>query len=172
MRVFRVVKPPPFDLDDPEEYYGSVRRSLERSYAAVEVALRMRVPRSVGTFVVRNSRGKAVAVATVMQYVPGPTLSEELEERGSLPSGKLRDLATLFRILWTKRLSHGDVTGGNVVYDQTHRRYVLVDLDNVRQHPTPAAAKAADMPMIRAGLPAFVAAHLFRAAVLPTRRSS
>ena len=162
VRVFRITKAPPFDVD--RAHFEDVRTSLRHSHALAKHALRVRVPRVVETFVVENRRGKAIAVASIMEFVAGPSLQDQLNGPGLLPS-HVDDLKRLFRMLWTQRTSHGDAAASNLLYDAARRRYVCIDTDSVRQHPTPAYAKARDLPTIRSSMPPRLAAELARVVV-------
>jgi hypothetical protein len=163
LRVFRVVKAPPFQIHDTETYFKGLQRSIMRSHSLAKDALRMRVPRAIETYIVRNRKQKAIAVATMMEFVNGPSLYHQIDNMSLTPS-KLADLATLFRMMWTKRVSHGDAVGTNIMYDTTHRKYMFIDVDNVRQHPSSKLAKKADMPMMHASMPG-VAEYIKRAVV-------
>lgn len=149
-RVFRIVKGPPFDVD-LEEYFTTLRRRYMRSHALAKAALRTRVPRAVDTYIVRNKRGGAIAIATMMEYVRGLSLQDQMKKK-SLTAAQLHDLAKLFRLLWSNRLSHGDAIPANILYDSTRKHYVFIDVDHVKQHASSAAAKRADLPMMQAGL--------------------
>ena len=149
LRVFRITNYPPFHIEDVESHFKDVQHSISRSHALAKAALRLRVPRAIDIFVVRNKRDKPIAVATVMEFIKGESLADELE-KDTLTLTKLRDLATVFRMLWSHRLSHGDAVASNIIYNSQNKRYVLIDIDNIRQHKSRNAAKWTDMGMLQA----------------------
>lgn len=117
-------------------------------------------------FVVRNRRDQGIGVCTVMEYVDGPSLADHLDDTPKLSDHKLRDLATLFRMLWSHRLSHGDAVAGNILFSSLKKRYMFIDVDNIKQHDSFEAAKRADMPMLRSGMPT-VARYVFQNVTRP-----
>ena len=102
-----------------------------RSHDLARTYLGFRVPRPINTFVVRNKRGRPITVATTMEFIPGKTLNETMTD---LTPTMLNDLSILFRLLWSQRLSHGDPIGANIIFNRHTRRWVFIDLDNVKQH--------------------------------------
>ena len=77
-------------------------------------------------------RGKAYLVT---EYLPGPDIIERFApyvERGDAPPVELQALDGLFADLIRERISHGDLKGHNVFWDEG--RWALIDLDSMCQH--------------------------------------
>ena len=77
-------------------------------------------------------RGKAYLVT---EYLPGPDIIERFApyvERGDAPQAELQALDQLFADLIRERISHGDLKGHNVFWDDG--RWALIDLDSMCQH--------------------------------------
>ena len=77
-------------------------------------------------------RGKAYLVT---EYLPGPDIIERFApyvERGDAPESELAALDQLFADLIRERISHGDLKGHNVFWDDG--RWALIDLDSMCQH--------------------------------------
>ena len=77
-------------------------------------------------------RGKAYLVT---EYLPGPDIIERFApyvEHGDAPEAELVALDRLFADLLRERISHGDLKGHNVFWDEG--RWALIDLDSMCQH--------------------------------------
>ena len=77
-------------------------------------------------------RGKAYLVTA---FLPGPDIIERFApyvERGDAPESELQALDQLFADLIRERISHGDLKGHNVFWDDG--RWALIDLDSMCQH--------------------------------------
>ena len=83
----------------------------------------------------------------VTEYLPGPDLIERFApyvEQGDVPEAELQALDRLFADLIRERISHGDLKGHNVFWNDG--RWALIDLDSMCQHRssssfTPAYAR-------------------------------
>ncbi|OIN54681.1 lipopolysaccharide kinase InaA family protein [Pseudomonas costantinii] len=76
----------------------------------------------------------------VTEYLPGPDLIERFApyvEGGDAPEAELVALDRLFAELIRERISHGDFKGHNLFWDRD--RWVLIDLDAMRQHGSAAS---------------------------------
>ena len=68
-------------------------------------------------------------------YLSGPDIIERFApyvERGDAPEAELQALDQLFAELIRERISHGDLKGHNVFWD--NGRWALIDLDSMCQH--------------------------------------
>ena len=77
-------------------------------------------------------RGKAYLVT---EYLPGPDIIERFApyvEQGDAPEAELQALDQLFADLLGEHISHGDLKGHNVFWD--NGRWALIDLDSMCQH--------------------------------------
>ena len=77
-------------------------------------------------------RGKAYLVT---EHLPGPDIIERFApyvEQGDAPEAELAALDRLFADLLRERISHGDLKGHNVFWDDG--RWALIDLDSMCQH--------------------------------------
>ncbi len=77
-------------------------------------------------------RGKAYLVT---EYLPGADIIERFApyvEQGNAPEVELQALDGLFADLIRERISHGDLKGHNVFWDEG--RWALIDLDSMCQH--------------------------------------
>ena len=77
-------------------------------------------------------RGRAYLVT---EYLPGPDIIERFApyvEHGDAPEAELVALDRLFADLLRERISHGDLKGHNVFWDDG--RWALIDLDSMCQH--------------------------------------
>jgi len=71
----------------------------------------------------------------VTEYLPGPDIIERFApylEHGDAPESELQALDVLFADLIRERISHGDLKGHNVFWDDG--RWALIDLDSMCQH--------------------------------------
>ena len=71
----------------------------------------------------------------VTEYLPGPDIIERFApyiEHGDAPESELQALDALFADLIRERISHGDLKGHNVFWDDG--RWALIDLDSMCQH--------------------------------------
>jgi tRNA A-37 threonylcarbamoyl transferase component Bud32 len=71
----------------------------------------------------------------VTEYLPGPDIIERFApyvESGDAPEAELQALDVLFAQLLRERISHGDLKGHNVFWQQD--RWALIDLDAMCQH--------------------------------------
>ena len=71
----------------------------------------------------------------VTEFLPGPDIIERFApyvERGDAPEAELQALDQLFSDLIRERISHGDLKGHNVFWDEW--RWALIDLDSMCQH--------------------------------------
>ena len=71
----------------------------------------------------------------VTEYLPGPDIIERFApylEHGDAPESELQALDGLFADLIRERISHGDLKGHNVFWDDG--RWALIDLDSMCQH--------------------------------------
>ena len=71
----------------------------------------------------------------VTEYLPGPDIIERFApytENGDAPEAELQALDRLFADLIRERISHGDLKGYNVFWDEG--RWALIDLDSMCQH--------------------------------------
>lgn len=158
VRVFRVTHPVAISMtpEDSERYYRNMLRNTRRSHEIMKSALRMRTPRIVDVFVVRNTprknqnRGRAIGMCTVMEFVTGPSLSDHVDD---MSLSQIDDLKRLFRMMWSRAVSHGDAIPANIIYDTAHRRYTFIDIDSTQQHRTVAEAKERDLGMLIASMP-------------------
>lgn len=76
----------------------------------------------------------------VTEYLPGPDIIERFAPyvaSGDAPQSELQALDTLFAQLLRERISHGDLKGHNVFWQQD--RWALIDLDAMCQHTSPGA---------------------------------
>lgn len=77
-------------------------------------------------------RGRAYLVT---EYLPGPDIIERFapyQDSGDAPESELQALDRLFADLIRERISHGDLKGHNVFWD--NGRWALIDLDSMCQH--------------------------------------
>ena len=99
----------------------------------------------------------------VTEYLPGPDIIERFAPyvaSGDAPESELLALDTLFAQLRRERISHGDLKGHNVFWQQD--RWALIDLDAMCQHTsagTFAAAYAKDRARFMRNWPADSALH-------------
>jgi tRNA A-37 threonylcarbamoyl transferase component Bud32 len=99
----------------------------------------------------------------VTEYLPGPDIIERFAPyvaSGDAPQSELQALDTLFAQLLRERISHGDLKGHNVFWQQD--RWALIDLDAMCQHTSPgafAAAFAKDRARFMRNWPADSALH-------------
>lgn len=113
-------------------------------------------------------RGKAYLVT---EYLPGPDIIERFApyvERGDAPESELVALDGLFADLIRERISHGDLKGHNVFWD--NGRWALIDLDSMCQHRNQssfAPAYARDRARFMRNWPAVSALHRVIDARLP-----
>ena len=113
-------------------------------------------------------RGKAYLVT---EYLPGPDIIERFApyvERGDAPESELVALDGLFADLIRERISHGDLKGHNVFWD--NGRWALIDLDSMCQHRNQsrfAPAYARDRARFMRNWPAVSALHKVIDARLP-----
>ena len=147
--VVRTTRAPPFDVK--ERFYTDTARRLLQSHQRIKNAMRDRIPRLFDTFVVRNTRGKPIGTASVMEFVDGPTLADVLRRR-SLTEKEETDLVRLLRFLWRSKHAHHDLTGGNVVWNKLRHKFQLIDLDMASREASPNAARAKDLPMLQSAL--------------------
>jgi tRNA A-37 threonylcarbamoyl transferase component Bud32 len=80
----------------------------------------------------------------VTEFLPGPDIIERFAPyvaTGDAPENELLALDRLFEQLQRERISHGDLKGHNVFWDQD--RWALIDLDAMCQHSSQAAFDAA-----------------------------
>ena len=71
----------------------------------------------------------------VTEYLPSPDIIERFApyiEHGDAPESELQALDVLFADLIRERISHGDLKGHNVFWDDG--RWALIDLDSMCQH--------------------------------------
>ena len=99
----------------------------------------------------------------VTEYLPGPDIIERFApyvESGEAPEAELQALDLLFAQLLRERISHGDLKGHNVFWQQD--RWALIDLDAMRQHGSAssfAPAHARDRARFMRNWPADSALH-------------
>lgn len=99
----------------------------------------------------------------VTEYLPGPDIIERFApymESGEAPEAELQALDLLFAQLLRERISHGDLKGHNVFWQQN--RWALIDLDAMRQHSSAssfATAYARDRARFMRNWPADSALH-------------
>lgn len=99
----------------------------------------------------------------ITEYLPGPDIIERFAPyvaSGEVPESELQALDTLFAQLRRERISHGDLKGHNVFWQQD--RWALIDLDAMCQHTsagTFAAAYARDRARFMRNWPADSALH-------------
>ncbi|MFK3793663.1 lipopolysaccharide kinase InaA family protein [Pseudomonas piscis] len=80
----------------------------------------------------------------VTEYLPGPDIIERFApfvDSGGAPEPELRALDLLFASLLRERISHGDLKGHNLFWQED--RWSLIDLDSMRQHSTVGSFAAA-----------------------------
>ncbi len=76
----------------------------------------------------------------ITEYLPGPDIIERFApyvESGEVPHVELQALDQLFAQLIEERISHGDLKGHNVFWQQD--RWALIDLDAMCQHGSQAS---------------------------------
>ncbi len=99
----------------------------------------------------------------VTEYLPGPDIIERFApyvESGEAPEAELQALDLLFAQLLRERISHGDLKGHNVFWQQD--RWALIDLDAMHQHSSVssfAPAYARDRARFMRNWPADSALH-------------
>ena len=151
LRVIRLHKPK-IEMDDIGTHLETIRRAETASYHKAKNALRTRAPRITNIFIVYNSKRRPLALATVMEYIRGESLHDHLMN-GTLSHTKIKDLRTLFRMLWTHRISHGDAVCSNILFDDETKRYVFIDNVTMRQHATSQEARERDMGAMWSSMP-------------------
>ncbi|HEX8542374.1 MAG TPA: lipopolysaccharide kinase InaA family protein [Pseudomonas sp.] len=80
----------------------------------------------------------------VTEFLPGPDIIERFSpyvDSGAAPEAELVALDNLFAQLVGERISHGDLKGHNVFWDQD--RWALIDLDAMCQHSSAASFASA-----------------------------
>lgn len=80
----------------------------------------------------------------VTEYLPGPDIIERFApfvDSGEAPEPELRALDLLFASLLRERISHGDLKGHNLFWQED--RWSLIDLDSMRQHSSVGSFAAA-----------------------------
>ncbi|WP_397450232.1 lipopolysaccharide kinase InaA family protein [Pseudomonas sp. NA-150] len=99
----------------------------------------------------------------VTEYLPGPDIIERFAPyvaSGNAPEDELQALDLLFAQLLRERISHGDLKGHNVFWQQN--RWALIDLDSMCQHGSTssfAPAFAKDRARFMRNWPAESALH-------------
>jgi tRNA A-37 threonylcarbamoyl transferase component Bud32 len=99
----------------------------------------------------------------VTEYLPGPDIIERFApyvESAEVPEAELQALDLLFAQLIRERISHGDLKGHNVFWQQD--RWALIDLDAMCQHNSQASfaeAFAKDRARFMRNWPADTALH-------------
>jgi tRNA A-37 threonylcarbamoyl transferase component Bud32 len=112
----------------------------------------------------------------VTEYLPGPDIIERFApyvESGEAPEAELQALDLLFAQLLRERISHGDLKGHNVFWQQD--RWALIDLDAMCQHSSAssfATAFARDRARFMRNWPADSALHQMLEQRLPKRTVS
>lgn len=141
----RAVRIATFDFASRSDY-DDLRRSLHAAHRYIETLMPGRVPRLHGVHLVPSKRrpDRILAIAHVMGWVEGAAFGEKEE----YTPAELADLRLLLRQLWSNRISHGDLFHGNLLLDAKTRRWVLVDLDNLKTHATPTLARRRDAGML------------------------
>ncbi|MFP3515902.1 lipopolysaccharide kinase InaA family protein [Pseudomonas sp. SIMBA_077] len=108
----------------------------------------------------------------VTEYLPGPDIIERFApyaESGDAPEAELQALDQLFADLIRERISHGDLKGYNVFWD--NGRWALIDLDSMCQHSSQssfASAYARDRARFMRNWPPGSALHSLLDQRLPT----
>lgn len=108
----------------------------------------------------------------VTEYLPGPDIIERFApyvESGDAPEAELQALDQLFADLIRERISHGDLKGYNVFWD--NGRWALIDLDSMCQHSSQssfASAYARDRARFMRNWPQATALHRLLDQRLPT----
>ncbi|MDB6141481.1 MAG: Serine/threonine protein kinase [Pseudomonas sp.] len=108
----------------------------------------------------------------VTEYLPGPDIIERFApyvESGEAPEDELQALDLLFAQLLRERISHGDLKGHNVFWQQD--RWALIDLDAMCQHSSAssfASAFARDRARFMRNWPVDSALHQLLEQRLPT----
>ncbi|MGA3678612.1 lipopolysaccharide kinase InaA family protein [Pseudomonas graminis] len=108
----------------------------------------------------------------VTEFLPGPDIIERFAPyvaNGDAPEAELQALDTLFAQLIRERISHGDLKGHNVFWQQD--RWSLIDLDAMCQHGSQtsfATAFAKDRARFMRNWPADSALHQLLEQRIPT----
>ncbi|KQB51635.1 serine/threonine protein kinase [Pseudomonas endophytica] len=108
----------------------------------------------------------------VTEYLSGPDIIERFApyvESGDAPEAELQALDQLFADLIRERISHGDLKGYNVFWD--NGRWALIDLDSMCQHSSQssfASAYARDRARFMRNWPQATALHRLLDQRLPT----
>ncbi|MDR0528916.1 MAG: hypothetical protein LBG69_04820 [Zoogloeaceae bacterium] len=89
-------------------------------------------------------RGRAWMIAEHLDGEDALTRFARLADNVVMTSEELAGLKTLLAELSAARLGHGDLKGQNLIWQETARRWALIDLDSLRAHPCSwLAARAA-----------------------------
>lgn len=145
-RAVRIMK-----LDDflsPADY-EHIRKSLIGKHEYIVSLMHDRVPPLYGVHLIPSKRGNRIlGLAQVMGWVDGPTLGSVVHK-----TEELVDLRNLLKKLWSNRISHGDLFRGNIIFSTRHKRWKIIDLDNIKMHKSAKLAQSRDMglmdPMLR-----------------------
>lgn len=140
-RVVRVVVLPE---GFAEGEYRDISRTVVGLHEYIHTLMPTRTPKLHSAHLIPSKRGtRTLAMAYVMSWIGGDVLGGK-----PLSDRKAADLRTLLRQLWSNRISHGDLFHGNLLYSDQHRRWMLIDLDNLRMHRSSQEARNRDMGMM------------------------
>lgn len=136
-----------FKLGDDEQHFNyedylAVKKSIHDHYLYMFKILDGRIPRLYDISLIPSKRNETriLALAQVTAFIDGPTLGHADITNIAMIS----DLKSLLKNMWSNHISHGDLFQGNVIYNQINKKWMLLDLDNVKFHKSSRSAQKRD----------------------------
>ena len=147
-RAVRIFKLGDIDDNFTFEDYNHVKKLIKDKHLYIYKLMKDRIPRLYDIHMIHSKRNESriLALAQVTQWIDGPTLGSI--DHSDMTDIMISDLRSLLRKMWSNRISHGDLFQGNVIYNSMKKKWMILDLDNIKIHKSSYSARERDIGMM------------------------